>query len=342
MGERIITEEIIQSFHQYLVQEEKSTATIEKYLRDVRTFSTYIGYRMSSDEDILIPEDQFDLCHQAMLDYGMQPAGQGQDIHTEHEVPYGKPGSPLYIELHKCLFPPKSDAYGDLNRFFKKVQDRAVKVSIDGEEVVTMDHTDHLFYLICHAFKHFLHSGFGIRQVCDIVLFANHYGKEIDWIRILWQCREIHADLFTAALFRIGQKYLTFDPVLAGYPKEWQEIQVDEQLMLDDLLDAGIYGDGTMSRKHSSNITLNAVSAQKQGKKAEHSVLKTLFPPAKSMERRYPYLKKYPMLLPVAWVSRILKYRQETSKSQNNDAAQAVAIGNRRVALLKQYKILDK
>ena len=61
MGERIITEEIIQSFHQYLVQEEKSTATIEKYLRDVRTFSTYIGYRMSSDEDILIPEDQFDL-----------------------------------------------------------------------------------------------------------------------------------------------------------------------------------------------------------------------------------------------------------------------------------------
>ena len=205
-----------------------------------------------------------------------------------------------------------------------------------------MGHTDHLFYLICHAFKHFLHSGFGIRQVCDIVLFANHYGTEIDWIRILRQCREIHADLFTAALFRIGQKYLTFDPVLAGYPKEWQEIQVDEQLMLDDLLDAGIYGDGTMSRKHSSNITLNADSAQKQGKKAEHSVMKTLFPPVKSMERRYPYLKKYPMLLPVAWVSRILKYRQETSKSQNNDAAQAVAIGNRRVELLKQYKILDK
>ena len=298
-------------------------------------------YRMSGDEDILIPEDQFELCHQTMLDYGMQLADQAQDIYTEHEVPYGKPGSPLYIELHKCLFPPESDAYGDLNRFFKNVQDRAVKLSIDGEEVVTMGHTDHLFYLICHAFKHFLQSGFGIRQVCDIVLFANHYGKEIDWIRILRQCREIHADLFTAALFRIGQKYLTFDPALSGYPKEWQEIWVDEQLMLEDLLDAGIYGDGTMSRKHSSSITLNAVSAQKQGKKAEHSVIKTLFPPVKSMERRYSYLKKYPMLLPVAWISRILKYRKEISKSQNNDAAQAVAIGNRRVALLKQYKILD-
>lgn len=223
-------------------------------------------YRMSGDEDVLIPEEEFELCHQAMLDYGMHPADSTQDIQFEHEVPYGKPGSPIYIELHKCLFPPESTAYGDLNRFFKNVHDRAIKLSIDGKQVVTMGYTDHLFYLICHAFKHFLHSGFGIRQVCDIVLFANAYGKEIDWIRILQQCREIHADLFTAALFQIGQKYLTFDPSRAGYPQEWQEIQVDEQLMLDDLLEAGIYGDGTMSRKHSSNITLNAVSAQKQGK----------------------------------------------------------------------------
>ena len=299
-------------------------------------------YRMSWDEDVLIPEEQFELCHQAMLDYGMQPADPTQDIQSEHEVPYGKPGSPLYIELHKCLFPPESAAYGDLNRFFKNVHDRAIQLSIDGKQVVTMGYTDHLFYLICHAFKHFLHSGFGIRQVCDIVLFANAYGREIDWIRILQQCREIHADLFTAALFQIGQKYLTFDPSLAGYPQEWQEIQVDEQLMLEDLLDAGIYGDGTMSRKHSSNITLNAVSAQKQGKKSDHSVLKTIFPPAKRLEGRYPYLKKQPYLLPVAWISRILKYHQETSKSQDNDAAQAVSIGNQRIKLFREYHILDK
>lgn len=299
-------------------------------------------YRMSGDEDVLIPEEEFELCHQAMLDYGMHPADSTQDIQFEHEVPYGKPGSPIYIELHKCLFPPESTAYGDLNRFFKNVHDRAIKLSIDGKQVVTMGYTDHLFYLICHAFKHFLHSGFGIRQVCDIVLFANAYGREVNWTKILVQCREIHADLFTAALFQIGQKYLTFDPVQSGYPQEWQEIQVDEQLMLDDLLDAGIYGDGTMSRKHSSNITLNAVSSEKQGKKAGHSVLKTLFPSVQNMEGRYPYLKKRPYLLPVAWITRIMKYHQETKKSQDNDAAQAVSIGNQRIELFREYHILDK
>ena len=297
-------------------------------------------YRMSGDEDVLIPEEEFELCHQAMLDYGMQPADPTQDIQSEHEVPYGKPGSPIYIELHKCLFPPESTAYGDLNRFFKNVHDRAIKLSVDGKQVVTMGYTDHLFYLICHAFKHFLHSGFGIRQVCDIVLFANAYGKEIDWIRILQQCREIHADLFTAVLFQIGQKYLTFDPSRAGYPQEWQEIQVDEQLMLDDLLEAGIYGDGTMSRKHSSNITLNAVSSEKQGKKSSHFVIKTLFPTVQNMEGRYPYLKKHPYLLPIAWINRIWKYRKETQTVLNNDAAESIQIGNQRLKMMKTYGII--
>lgn len=299
-------------------------------------------HRVSGDEDVLISAEQFEACHRALTEYGMKAADLSRDIQTAYEVPYGKPGSSIYIELHKCLFPPESTAYGDLNRFFDGVYERAITLSIDRESVVTMEYTDHLFYLICHAFKHFLHSGFGIRQVCDIVLFANAYGRELDWTRILEHCREIRADRFAAALFRIGQKYLTFDPVLAGYPKEWQDIQVDEQLLLDDLLDAGIYGGSTMSRKHSSNITLNAVAAEKQGKKHGYSVLKTLFPSVRNMQGRYPYLKKYPYLLPVAWISRGLDYHRETGKSEDNDAAQAVLLGNKRMELLREYHILNK
>lgn len=298
-------------------------------------------YRVSGDEDVLIPAEQFEVCHQALTEYGMKISDPSQDMQTAYEVSYGKPGSPIYIELHKCLFPPESSAYGDLNRFFDGVYERSIKLSIDGKQIVTMGYTDHLFYLICHAFKHFLHSGVGIRQICDITLFANTYGRDIDWTLILEQCQEIHADLFAAALFQIGQKYLTFDPDQACYPIEWKNIQVDETMLLMDLLDAGIYGDGSMSRKHSSNITLDAVSSQKQGKKARNGVIASLFPSLKKMEGRYPYLKQHPYLLPVAWGTRILKYRKETKQGQNNDATSAVSIGNQRLELLKEYRILD-
>lgn len=298
-------------------------------------------YRISGDEDVLIPPEQFELCHKAMLEYEMQLSDPTQDIQEVYEVPYGKLGSPLYIELHKSLFPTDSDAYGELNRYFDRVHERAIEIQVDGVPITTMEYTDHLFYLICHAFKHFLHSGVGIRQICDITLFANTYGKDIDWPLMRERCREIHADLFTVALFQVGQKYLTFDPVQACYPKEWQEIQVDETMLLMDLLDAGIYGDGSMSRKHSSNITLNAMSSQKQGKKVGNSVISSLLPSAKKLECRYPYLKKYPYLLPVAWGNRIMKYRKETKQSQNNDVASTLSIGKRRLELLKEYQILD-
>ena len=297
-------------------------------------------HRPSSDEDLLIPAERFDACHRVMLDFGMHSAANENEMATAYEIPYRKAGSPLYIELHKHLFPPESDAYGDMNRFFEGVHSRAVQVEIQGETVCTMSPTDHLFYLICHAFKHFLHSGFGIRQVCDIVLFANKYGSRIDWMQVLRSCREIHADKFAAALFRIGSKYLVFDPEKAAYPPVWQDIPVDELPMLEDLLSGGLYGDASMSRKHSSNITLDAVAAQKQGKKAKGALLASVFPSVAKLEGKFPYLKKHPYLVPVAWGSRLWRYVRETGNSRENNASDALKIGNDRVALMKLYGIL--
>ena len=299
-------------------------------------------YRISADEDVLIPEAQLAICHEAMLAYGMELADSEQDLKA-FEIPYGQKGSHLHIELHKQLFPPESDVYGELNRFFEGVYERAISQNVQGVPVPTMSHTDHLFYLICHSFKHFLHSGFGIRQVCDICLYANAFGAQIDWLRIRKQCEEIHADLFAAALFRIGEKHLTFQPDTACYPAQWSAIAVDETAMLEDLLDSGVFGASSMSRKHSSNMTLHAVSNRKQGKKGGSSVLKTIFPSAKNLSGRYPYLKEKPYLLPVAWADRIVKYRRETAAgSSENNASEAIRIGNKRIDLMKQYGIIDR
>ena len=272
----------------------------------------------------------------------MEPTDPQQSLDT-YEISYGQKGTPLHIELHKHLFPPESDAYGEFNRFFTDVHDRAIIQNVQGVPVRTMGPTDHLFYLICHSFKHFLHSGFGIRQVCDICLYANAFGSQVDWMQIWKQCAEIHADLFAAALFRIGEKYLSFQPETACYPSEWRALPVDEKPMLEDLLDSGVFGASSMSRKHSSNMTLHAVSDRKQGKKGGNGVLRTVFPSSKNLSGRYPYLKEKPYLLPFAWADRIVKYRRETAAgSSGNNAAESIRIGNKRIELLKQYGIIER
>lgn len=298
-------------------------------------------HRISGDEDVFIPPEQFERCHEAMLAFGMQPADPQQDMQAAHEVPYGKPGSPLYIELHKHLFPPDSDAYGDFNRFFADAHAHATEIVVDGTPLTTLGPTDHFFYLICHAFKHFLHSGFGIRQVCDIVLFAGRYGREIDWTAVLENCREIRAEQFAAALLRIGQKHFGFDPDAAGVPQAWRAIEVDEGPMLSDLLDSGVFGDASMSRKHSSTLTLSAVAADRRGRKAGGNVLRTLFPSRKALEGRYPFLRTKPWLLPVAWLRRIAHYAAERrGAGADNNAAESLRIGSERVELLRRYGII--
>ena len=50
MAERRITEEGLKAYEKYLTCEEKSTATLDKYLRDVRAFMRYTGGRIITKE----------------------------------------------------------------------------------------------------------------------------------------------------------------------------------------------------------------------------------------------------------------------------------------------------
>lgn len=298
-------------------------------------------YRCSGDEDVLIPIEQFEKCQELFLNNGMKQADPAIDILEEGEVPYYREGGALHIELHKELFSSESEAYGELNGLFADVFERKIRLQIGGVDIYTMCHTDHLLYLILHAFKHFLHSGFGIRQVCDIAVYADTYGKEIDWDYVLEKCRSIHADVFAASLFDIGEKHLGFDRESSCYPRRWQELGADGDELLEDLLAGGVFGDSSMSRKHSSNITLQAVTADKNGRKAGGSILQSVFPDIKYMQRSYAYLKEYPFLLPAAWIARIGKYVKETRKMEGNDARESIDIGNKRVDLMKKYKIIQ-
>lgn len=295
--------------------------------------------RLSGDEDILVGAKQFRKCHKALLEYGMKLAKKNVDIDAEYEISYRKPGSPLYIEVHKSLFPKESEVYGNFNRFFEDVFQNQVQIEIDGIQISALNYTEHLFYLICHAYKHFLHSGFGIRQVCDIVMYSNRYGERINWQLLLGWCREIYGEFFTAALYQIGEKYLIFDYEKACFPEEWRKIKVDESMLLRDILDAGVYGYEGMERVHSSNLTLHEVGRQWNGTKG-NPVLRTIFLPYKSMKKDFTFLKKFPFLLPLAWLIRILKFGKELYRNNHKKLTGALKTGNRRIELMKKYKII--
>lgn len=297
--------------------------------------------RISTDEDLLVSPEEFAKAVDVLQKCGYSTSQENIDVDNDDEIGFTKVNGASYIELHKYLFSIDSDAYGRFNRYFSACFENAVSIHIQGTRIDTLNPSMHLFYLVCHAMKHFLHSGFGLRQVCDISMFANAYGKEIDWQTLLTQCREIRADKFAAALFKIGKKYLTFDFEMAHYLGQWQEIKIDEQELLLELLQSGIYGGSSMSRRHSAKMTLEAASAGKSGKNPETTMLRMAFPPAKDLERRYPYLNKKPYLLPAAWFDRLITYHREINTLQDNTVTDAVKIGKHRIELLKKYGMIE-
>ena len=289
--------------------------------------------RASTDEDLLIRTDEFPVYRQAMLDYGLKPVVPNADEEIEHEVAFADKSRGLYVEIHKQPFAPESDAYGDLSALFVGALDRCATEKFYGQELMTLAPTDHLLYLLCHAYKHFLHGGFGIRQVCDMGLFAERYGAKIDWAYIRQSCERVRIARFAAALFRISQKQLGFAMAAA-----FADIEVDESDLLEDILTGGLYGVNDVNRAHSATITLDAVAKQKQGRRST-GPLASVFLPLDSMKGKFPYLKKYPWLLPAAWVQRVGRYLLRRSKAV--DPAASVRIGGERVRLLKEYGILD-
>ena len=286
-------------------------------------------HRISADDDLLIPDGEFMACHEQLLANGLTTGTPTDELATADEVSYTKDGSPLYIELHRHLFDSAEDAHDELNHFFADLN----PVEIDG--FLAMPPHEHLLYLLLHAYKHFVRSGIGLRQFCDIGLWAREYHDEIDWQRLHEQCESVHAATFAAASFRIARDYLGIDFDL---PTPW-DASIDVEPLLHDSLCGGVYGSNDLTRLHSSTVTLNAVKASRTGEKS--SVLRTVFPKREYLERRYPYLKKRPYLLPVAWVQRIAHYASEKQSGADNSASGSIKLGKERIELMKRYGIMD-
>ena len=107
--------------------------------------------------------------------------------------------------------------------------------------------------LILHAYKHFVRSGIGLRQFCDIGLWAREYHGQIDWQRLHDQCAGVHAATFTAAAFKIAREYLGVDFDL---PALWGD-SVDVEPLLHDTLCGVVYGSNDYTRLHCRHYILS-------------------------------------------------------------------------------------
>ncbi len=286
--------------------------------------------RASSDEDLLIAQEEFPRYQEALLSCGLKLREKDIPPEGRDEVAFLDPERELYLEVHMKPF-AEIAACADCGAYFEGALSRLSMAEIYGREILTLEPTDHLLYLLCHAYKHILYGGAGLRMLCDICLFARELSDRINWERVRRSCEQMGILKLTAAVFRVGERHLEL-PV----PEVFSDLSPDELPLLRDCLSGGIYGAEDPDRLHSNAFTLDAAIAQKQGR-ARRGLLRALFPPVSAISGRFPYLRSRPWLLPAAWAERAWIYAFE----KGTRPSQTLRIGQERIELLKQYDLLS-
>ncbi len=291
--------------------------------------------RISSDEDILIKKEDYEKVKEFFLSEGFEFIDKGE------ECAYFSKSTGLCIEVSTSLFSHESKAYGHLNKLFEDVFEKSIKINIDKIDILTLSHEQHLIYIVFHNMKHFLTGGFGIRQVADFSKYIETYGEYINWEKFWSDLKDLNYDTFALNLIEISLKYLGFNDDKITYPdnitsfdelKNSQKYYINSESLINDILDAGVFGASTMDRKHTALMTLDAVEDKKKSNR-----LKVVFPNVNYLKDNYTYLQKYPILLPVAWGQRILSYLK---KNKTSSYINTMELGKQRIELLKEYKII--
>lgn len=274
--------------------------------------------------------------HAVLLRAGFVLTEPERDYRSAHEARYVHPDTGLVVEGHWALFPTEYAVYAALNVQLPDLMQRAQDWETGGVTLRVPDACDHLIFLLLHAFKHFISSGVGVRQLCDIALWMRRFGAQIDWQRVRAALRATHSEGFAAAVIDAGVHWFGLECAAAHIPPDWETLE--SAALLADALSGGVYGSADSTRRHSCTITIHAADRVYRGGTGRASLCAALFPGREVMAGWYPYVARCPALLPAAWAQRIWRYLR--TRGKHTGAQDSLRIGAQRVELLRQYRVL--
>lgn len=300
-------------------------------------YGEYCDHRPSGDEDILIRPSDYERVQNILIESGYTPeyknvtAAQLEDL---QEVTFYSGQTGLTIEVHVNPMGHEDAWRRRLNDCFQDVFQNCREEVIGGIPITTLGHTDHLLFLILHAFKHLTVGGFGIRQVLDILLYAEKYGNECDWAYLHKTLSEVKADTFLTDLFYIGNRYL-------GFHREIQSEPNCPEALLSEILNCGVFGNATQAQRTAVHLISAAIRGKDQKKPSRiKTYLYAIFPDKANMLSLHPALQEKPWLLPICWAKRWGRFLAHNRANGGNLASESMKISKRRIELLKKYDIL--
>lgn len=250
--------------------------------------------RSMSDVDILYREYDRGSAAKCMEDMGYTLM-----LKSNKDDTYFKNSAKVKVELHRELVEYSMEKeYG----YLSSVWDRAVREN--GQYKMTDE--DYYIYMVIHLAKHFYKSGTGIRQIADMYVYNKGYAGKLDKGYIDGELKKLDLLIFESKISELAQTW-------------FGDTEADEStdMIAEYVLSSGVFG--TTSRLEVNLLTKEKLKNDGGTSKLSYYI-KSIFPPYRVMVGQYgSWLKKYPFLLPAAWIKinfDRLRYRRGNIKGK--------------------------
>lgn len=275
----------------------------------VRSLYPQPELRTMGDADILIHIEYLDRITKLLTDLGYTAIADNE-VHIHFNHPHYLP-----VEVHWSLINERYIKSAEI--WESGLWEHTERVKELSGNVLKLSKEDHILYLCLHMAVHILHSGFGLRQLCDFVLLVESEYEFIDWILLLEKAKLCNLERFLLSIFEVCHRFFEMQ-VPEAFRCKSKEFETYVELLILDILSAGTFGAKSATRMMGNNLIHNTSHTDTKSVNKFKYYLKLAFPANKDLLGRYEYAKKYPVLTPIAWIHRIIRslFRSDLSLSE--------------------------
>ena len=260
------------------------------------------------------------------------------------------------VELHVILYDEiVEDVWFGKMDGSEFVAERYLQMSTEDGTYQTLGYTDHFIFLALHMIKHFIISGLTVQMMLDVALYFKKHAGKIDADRVCNTIGNLHYDKLFNCILCVMVQYCGFSE--NDFSGICLDVSEQVQTILDDLEAGGWMGYADKAAREDGWKEYNRQVFLKNKSKLRYWMymlswnmdlyMKVLFPAKHVLAARYPYIFKYPILLPYAWLHRLIFRGSKAVKRGKltsyivSDEHKTSAAGKERVRMFQSLNMLD-
>lgn len=295
-------------------------------------------FRTMGDADLLVHEEDLERVTILLQGLGYK-LEECEDEHGAHIVFSHE--KYRHVEVHWTLV--NDDYFLGTKEFEKSIWENSMKINIGEAEVLSLGWEDLALHLCLHMAVHIVWGGFGLRQLCDLVLLVEQKGNEINWGSFMVKGIECGAEKFILAIFKCCEKLFNME-----IPNEVENSGSVDENLIEDLIQ-NIFNSGVFGKKDIIGTLGADFAYSKDEKEKKRSIsekyLELVFPKVENMSEKYQYAQNNKILTPIAWAHHLgagVFNKDYSLKSKIRFFTKSVSVSKKKRELLEDLNLTKK